>query len=113
MHELSLSLNIISQLNNQQQKHAFSRVLSLRLAIGELSCVDSESLLFSFSVAAQGSCAEGCEVKIDTIEGVASCHNCGCLFTLSRLGEACPDCGVYDSSIVAGNELNIVNIEVS
>jgi len=98
MHELSLSLNIISQLNSQQQKHAFSRVLLLRLAIGELSCVSSESLLFSFLVAAQGSCAEGCEVQIDTIEGVASCNNCGCLFKLSRLGAAYPDCGVYDSA---------------
>ena len=113
MHELSLSLNIVSQLSSQQQQHAFSRVLSLRLAIGELSCVDTESLLFSFSLAAQGSCAEDCEVQIDKIEGVASCHNCGCLFKLSRLGEACRDCGGYDSSIVTGNELNIVEIEVS
>ena len=69
MHELSIALNIIDIAEGELARHNGRRVLAIRLRIGSRSAVAKEALDFSFSLACEGTAAEGSRLIVDEAEG--------------------------------------------
>lgn len=88
------------------------RVESALIEIGDLTCVDPETLRFAFEVATQNSIAEGCVLQIDHVPLVVRCATCGFEGERSREALACPDCEKGALTILKGRELRVVSIEV-
>ncbi len=73
MHEMSLCEKLLKTLEQQAQAQDFRRVKKVWLTLGAGAGVTADALRFNFSVAAQGSLAEGAELIIaETAPGPAA-----------------------------------------
>ncbi len=59
MHEVSLCESILRIIEKQAEKERFSRVVKVRVALGEQSCASEESLSFSFPFVVKNTIADG------------------------------------------------------
>jgi hydrogenase nickel incorporation protein HypA/HybF len=56
---------------------------------------------------------ENAEMKIKVIQGEAKCSDCGTVFKLDNIYDACPKCKSYLKGILKGKELLVKSLEVS
>lgn len=112
MHELSLAENILQQIEDAAQTQQFHRVKTVWLEIGELACVEQESLRFFFAVVTEDSIARQAKLEIIGITGQAVCNDCHRAILIAALHQACPHCGSYALQITQGNEMRIRELEV-
>ncbi len=70
MHELSIALSIVEGVTEEAAQHGGGPVRAVHLRLGRLSGVVAEALLFSYSVACEGTVLEGSELHIEPVEGL-------------------------------------------
>ena len=109
MHELSLCDSIARA---AIQNAAGRRVRSVQLRVGSLRQVVPDTLIFCWSVFPRGSLLEGSALTIDLVPAEIECGDCGRRSTLNQFVLRCPDCAGRSVTVVAGDELLIVSIEV-
>lgn len=112
MHELTLAQNIITIVREEMAKHDATILSSLRLAVGRMSGVVPESLVYSLGLITQGTDLEGVRVDLDIIHLRGVCAVCQQEFELQQLSVTCPFCQNMDTDIIAGRELSIIELEV-
>ena len=112
MHELGIAESILNRVQEESLCHAGARPTKVGVRIGELSGVDPDALSFAFEVLVKSGPLEGLSLEIDYRKRVQRCASCGREFEASMLLCSCPDCGSYDSRCIAGQELDIVYIEL-
>ncbi|MEU6062658.1 hydrogenase maturation nickel metallochaperone HypA [Streptomyces sp. NPDC047097] len=112
MHELSIAVAAISQIEEAAERHGADRVAVVRLRIGELSGVVPEALRFSFGIAAEGTRLAGARLEIETVEGRARCPVCG-REAPTGVPPAlwCAPCGAA-RDVLSGRELEIARVEL-
>lgn len=77
MHELSIAATIVEDVLVFAEKQGATKVVRVRLAIGEMTCVQAEQLKFCYeSVINQTALAES-KLEIETIAARVSCAHCG------------------------------------
>lgn len=114
MHEASIAESILEIAINECLKAGFSRIDRIRVEIGIMNAINSESLLFAFNASKLNTIAE--EAGLDIIEKPAGgyCRECDQRFTSEQFPLLnCPICGGQDFIIDQGRELNIIELEVS
>ena len=89
-----------------------TRVKTVSLRIGQLACVEQESLRFYFDVVTQDSIAQQAKLEIIEVAGQARCNQCDCQVSIATHYEACPHCGNYALQVVQGDEMQINELEV-
>ena len=87
-------------------------MLRVTLEIGKLSAVMPDAVRFCFDVCAAGTTLEGAALEIIESAGRAQCRECGEEMLLTQLAGRCR-CGSPDLSLLAGDELNIKEMEVA
>ncbi|MFA9461595.1 hydrogenase maturation nickel metallochaperone HypA [Thiohalorhabdus methylotrophus] len=112
MHEMALCESILDILQEQAKAQRFSRVRTVRLEVGALSCVESEALRFNFEVVTRGSLAEGAGLELIEVAGEAWCLVCAQPVTVGGLLDACPLCGSHQTQVTGGDTLQIKELEV-
>ena len=112
MHELALSKSVLRIVEEEAAVHHFTRVKSIRLEIGALSCVEPEALNFSFDAVKRGTVADGAALEILVQPGEAWCWDCTQLATIARRGEPCPRCGGYRLDVRGGDAMRVKELEV-
>ncbi|MTJ84365.1 MAG: hydrogenase maturation nickel metallochaperone HypA [Telmatospirillum sp.] len=112
MHEMSLTEGILRVLEQQAAAQGFTRVVKVRLEIGELSAVDPESLRFCFEAIRDETVADGAELEIIPLPGRAFCVDCGKEVPLPHRFAVCPDCGGGKLQLSGGDEMRIKDLEV-
>lgn len=112
MHELSLCQDILETIQRRTTNMDYSRIKSVTLEIGELSCVEKFSLLFSFDVIAKGTIAEHAILNINEIKAKAWCLICKIAVPVSQFYEPCINCGNLTGELVQGNELIVKSMEI-
>ncbi|MEU6488390.1 hydrogenase maturation nickel metallochaperone HypA [Streptomyces sp. NPDC046887] len=112
MHELSIAVAAISQIEEAAERHGADRVAVVRLRIGELSGVVPEALRFSFGIAAEGTRLAGARLEIETVKGRARCPVCG-REAPTGVPPAlwCAPCGAA-RDVLSGRELEIARVEL-
>src|SRR5258708_5953191 len=108
MHELGITHQIVEIVCRHAEGAKVKRIV---LEIGKLSMVLPDAVRFCFELCAEGTLAEGAELKIVEPPGLARCRACGGQVSLDRPFGQC-DCGNSDLEWLSGEELKIKELEV-
>ncbi len=109
MHELSIAHAVVATVV-QALPTPGTRVLQVRLMIGELSGIVPQALEFAYDVAAQGTPLVDAALVIERSPIVIACPTCGRQELESARDFRCPVCLVPCGDVIGGKELEIVDI---
>lgn len=112
MHELSIAINIVNELEQIVRNEKGVKVVSFTLKIGTLSGIVPESLDFALESAIKETLCEGSTWKIEKEEALGKCLVCFHTFPMEEIYSPCPVCGAFNPEIVAGQGLKIISIEI-
>lgn len=112
MHEMALAQSIVELVQEHALRDDFTRVRTVRLAIGALSHVAPHALEFGFEAVARGTVAEGAKLAIDRPPGTGYCIDCCKNVAIAAHGDPCPSCGGSDWMVVGGDDMRVVDLEV-
>ena len=76
MHEFSIVASIVERVLEFLDGHKAKRFVALRLAIGELTCVDAEQLRSCYELVTEGTAIAGSELEIEQTRALVKCPNC-------------------------------------
>ncbi len=62
MHELSIASSLVESVLEFLETHKAKKVVAVRLAIGELTCVEAEQLRFCYNSVTEGTAIAGVRV---------------------------------------------------
>jgi hydrogenase nickel incorporation protein HypA/HybF len=110
VHELSLCESIARAVTREAGGR---RVSSVRLRIGALRQVVPDTLVYCWSITSRGPVLDGSVLEIDYVPAAVECRDCGTLSELSRFTLSCSGCGGTAVTVVSGEEMLIVSIDVA
>ena len=112
MHELAIVEGIIDAAVPEAKKHGATRILAIKLKIGELSGVIPECIQEYFNIAAAGSIAENAKLIVERIPATICCRSCGYDGALGKRRRRCPNCEGTDFTLTGGREYFVDSLEV-
>jgi len=112
LHEVGITRSIVEIAERTAREQGASRVLSVTVAIGELSGVVPEAVEFCFEACTKETLLEGTRLIIDRVPGKGRCRECAAETSLDPYTFACPACGGYDLERLQGEELKIIELEI-
>lgn len=112
VHELSIAQGILDTVVEQAKEHEATRVVSIRLRIGELTAIVDDALMFAFEVLSEDTCAKGARLDIEHVPWQVRCSDCAHEFTVVDAYPQCPRCDRVGGETIAGRELQIVEMDV-
>ncbi|MEU2156124.1 hydrogenase maturation nickel metallochaperone HypA [Streptomyces sp. NPDC019396] len=112
MHEMSLALAVVDQVEEAARSHGATAVSTVRLQVGELAGVVPDALGFCFELACAGTVLEGAELIAESVPGRAHCAGCADDWAVGMPPQlCCPVCGQATTELIAGRELRITGVE--
>ncbi|QMU77795.1 hydrogenase maturation nickel metallochaperone HypA [Streptacidiphilus sp. PB12-B1b] len=112
MHEMSIALAVVGQVEEAAQAAGATAVRSVRLQVGELAGVVPDSLAFCFELACAGTLLEGCELVAEPVPARARCEPCADEWAVGMPPElCCPACGTAAAELLSGRELQIADVQ--
>lgn len=112
MHELGIACSIIEIAERHAREQGAERIVSVTIAIGELSGVVPDAVEFCFEACARGTLAEAAKLLIGRIPGRGRCRDCDTELPLDPYTFSCPGCGGFALERLQGEELRIIELEV-
>jgi hydrogenase nickel incorporation protein HypA/HybF len=112
MHELSICLALINQVERIARDRDSNAVLRIVIKLGPLSGVEPQLLRRSYPLAAIGTVAEHAELMIDASTLVVQCSQCGCESQVEPNRLLCSACGDFRTRIVSGDEMILQSVEL-
>ena len=106
MHELAVTQSVVAAVT---ERTGDARVAVVRLRVGRLSGLATDSVRFCFDLVTEGTPLEGAELDIEEPEGRGRCRTCGeqvLLPDLCRLGP----CGSAAVVVLGGRELAVASV---
>ena len=76
MHELSIASALVDRVLEFLDAHAAKKLLTVRLAIGELSHVEADQLRFCYMAITQETAMEDSTLEIESVAAVVECLHC-------------------------------------
>ena len=120
MHEFSIVASLVERVLEFLDGHEAKRVVALRMAVGELTCVDAEQLRSCYELVTEGTALAGSELEIEQTRALVKCPNCNfrgapkywedALSSTSIPTLQCPGCG-WGVEAIAGHECAIQRIK--
>ncbi len=111
MHETSIVLSTISIVEDEARKHGVSKINSITMCIGELTCVEKETLRGCFDVAVESGALAGAKLIIEPVAAVFRCEKCGASLGRKQWSGTCPKCAGGDVCLEQGRELYVKSFE--
>jgi hydrogenase nickel incorporation protein HypA/HybF len=111
MHELSLAVSVVQIVCDEASRHGLGRIECYRLEVGALRAVVPELLTTCLGYASKGTMAEGSAIEIREVAGQAHCVGCDHTFAVQEVYFVCPQCGRAGGTILAGEELRVIDLE--
>lgn len=118
MHELGIATDVARIARETAAGQGAARIVSLRLRVGAWSGVEPASLRFALeTLSAPGVCEagdplQGVRVDLERVEPEFLCPSCGLEYRGEGYFDPCPRCGGLGGTLVRGEELELVEIEV-
>ena len=112
MHELSIASAILEAVRKEADKRPGARVTKVGVKIGALSGVEPEALSFSFTVLVQGTDLDPLTLEIESVPRRQRCPACDLTFEVSEDSLACPRCGLAETVLSGGEELDLAYLEI-
>ncbi len=111
MHELSIAQQIV-EIVKKAVNNDISKVLRVKLKIGAMAGVVSDSLKFSFQAITAGTPLQKAQLVVEEIPFTIECKNCKAVSECDVGIMVCPHCHSTQTRIISGNELHVTEIEV-
>lgn len=116
MHEMGVVLNIVRTAEQAAKANHVSKIGRLTLQVGKLTGVIPRYVHACWPAAIEHTLLEGAMLVIEEIEGIASCKDCGCEYSvlenLKTDQPVCPSCGSEQWKVKTGREVMIKDIGV-
>ncbi|MBI5216881.1 MAG: hydrogenase maturation nickel metallochaperone HypA [Ignavibacteriae bacterium] len=113
MHEMSVAQNILSIIQHQLSEEQMRNALLIHLRIGDAAGIVPESLEFCFNAITAESPLHSATLSIERIPLQLHCNTCN-TDSISESGMfLCQQCGASDINVIAGTELQLVDIELN
>jgi len=112
MHELSICMELIDQVEAIARSHDAERVDTIVLRIGSLSGVEPGLLESAFEMARLGTVAEHARLRTERIEPKIRCRACGLEADAGPSDLRCPACFDTDTVLIAGDEMILARVEL-
>ena len=97
---------------SEARDKGFTRVIEIRLRMGEYSGLVPECIREFFPIAAAGSPAEGAALDIRVIPAAFKCLDCGYEGAADRKNACCPRCRSTAVRMTAGREFYVDELKV-
>jgi len=110
MHERSLVRALLRQVDYLAASHRESRVVSIRVRIGEFSGVDPELLACAYDELKTNTSSCEAELNLQKTPLEASCNQCGSQFRIERFKFECDKCGSTELAIGGGEEMMLDSV---
>ena len=109
MHELAIADAVVGIVS----RHAAGRrVAAVEVQVGHLRQVVPDALAFAFGLVAEGTCAEGAELRLEEVPAEAVCRACETESEQTGWPMRCAACGSFDVRVTRGEELLVTCVEV-
>jgi hydrogenase nickel incorporation protein HypA/HybF len=111
MHEMSIALAVVDQVEQAARSNGASGVTSVALDVGELAGVVPDALGFCFELACADTVLEGAALLTRFVPGSARCEPCADVWQTGMPPQLlCPVCGEATSELVSGRELRVTEV---
>ena len=113
MHELGTVFYVLDRVEELVQEHELEKVGSVTLEVGEVSGIIPEYLVdcWKWACKKRTPALQEAELKIEKLEPVTYCENCGQTYPTMKYAKICPHCKSERTYLLTGNEYNIKEIE--
>ncbi len=114
MHELSIAVGMIDELTRIARENNAKKVTNVKLKIGKMSGIVTDSLLFVFdAIKLEYPLLNSTAIFIEEVPLIYECNNCKNIFEANdNYFSSCPECKSYSLKILSGEEMNIENMEI-
>lgn len=113
MHELSIALSIVDRAAEECERHPGVMLSAVHLRVGALCGVVKEALLFSWSIACEGTLVEGSRLIIEEVPVTVFCPKCQTETEAQSIQAlCCTTCGQFSSEVIHGREFEVVALEL-
>ncbi|MBS1513024.1 MAG: hydrogenase maturation nickel metallochaperone HypA [Bacteroidetes bacterium] len=113
MHELSIVMSIVAIAQQEVQKAQASIVDEIEMDIGCLSTIEMDAFEMAWKQGIKQTILQHAAKKINRLNGKATCSDCGNIFAIQQVYEACPNCGSHFIHITQGKELRVKSLLLS
>lgn len=112
MHEYAVTQSIVDIAVREAEKAGASKILEIRLVIGDLSTIIDESVSMYFDIISKDTLAEGAKLIFKRLPARFACAVCGEEYDKPLSGFDCPVCGNTGRLTGDGREFYIESMEV-
>lgn len=113
MHELGVVFYVVRDVKQVAEENAVAKVSAVTLQIGEVSGILHDYLIDCWNWAKKKEpVMEDAELRIEQIDAVSFCEDCGQEYPTVQYAKVCPHCGGENTYLRRGNEFLIKEIEV-
>lgn len=109
---MALARQIVQIVRDRLPAADLSRVVSVRVDVGEFSGVVLEALAFGFESVVADSAMRGARLDAVPVPVGLQCRACSAGFRVAEPPFACPRCGTPDVEVVGGADVVVRSIEL-
>lgn len=113
MHELSVCLALMQQVERIAREHEAESVDRIMLQVGPLSGVEAPLLERAWPLASTGTIAQKAQLVIETAPVRVRCTQCDAVSKVAPNRLLCSACGDFRTRLISGDEMLLVNLELS
>lgn len=114
MHEVAIAMGMVDELIRIGRENNAKKITAVRLKIGRLSGIVTDSLKFAFdAVKLEHPVLLNAELTINEVPLIYECNDCKKSFDTDNFYfPACPECDSFNLKLVSGEEQDIENVEM-
>lgn len=113
MHELGVVFHVIDQIEDIAKENNVKHINSVTLQIGTVTGIVPSYLEDCWNWAvSKHEVTTDCKLKIEKIEAITHCEDCGKDYNTIVYGKTCPHCQSPNTYLLQGNEFMIKEMEV-
>lgn len=113
MHELSIALSMIEQIEEEVAKRGGGTVETVFVRVGVLSGVDAQALNFAYELAREGTELAGSRLEIEVVPLLVYCAQCASTHAPNPQQICCPRCLTPPQQVLEGKELEVRGFEIA
>ncbi|WP_242836634.1 hydrogenase maturation nickel metallochaperone HypA [Clostridium sp. BNL1100] len=112
VHEYAVTQSMLKLVLDEAKRVKASKILEIRLVIGDLSTIVDDSVQMYFDIMSEGTIAHGAKLVFRRVKAEFKCKECGEVFIKPTTGFDCPKCGGLGMPTGVGREFYIESLEI-
>lgn len=112
MHEFSIVNALLEMCEKNAKEHNASKITKVEIKVGKLSGVEPHLLETAFNTFKEETVCDGAEFVMQIQDIVVRCQSCQNETTLSQNEFICPTCKSTELSIIDGEEMFLMHLEM-